>query len=247
MVISLSLSSTAAAVPLKSKRVRFPWRCFRPHSSLRADWARRRYRKTAWALPEFTGAGCDNSPMIVESNVPLQPYNSFGIVARAQHLARITDEADLVALLPIPTWRDAPRFVLGGGSNIVLTGDVKPLVLKVEIKGLRLVEDHPARLDRRGRCRRNLARRGRMDGAQRLPGPGEPGPDSGHRGRRAGAEHRRLRRRAAGPLRVARRLSTWKPAAASRSMPRNAPSATAIRCSSTCAAARTTSAWRAGR
>jgi UDP-N-acetylmuramate dehydrogenase len=36
---------------------------------------------------------------------------------------------------------DAPKFVLGGGSNIVLTGDVKPLVLKVEIKGMRLVEE----------------------------------------------------------------------------------------------------------
>jgi len=31
--------------------------------------------------------------------------------------------------------------VLGGGSNIVLTGDVKPLVLKVEMKGMRLVEE----------------------------------------------------------------------------------------------------------
>ena len=81
--------------------------------------------------------------MIVESNVPLQPYNSFGIVARAQHLARIAGEADLVALRADPAWRDAPRFVLGGGSNIVLTGDVKPLVLKIEIKGLRLVEETP--------------------------------------------------------------------------------------------------------
>jgi UDP-N-acetylmuramate dehydrogenase len=31
--------------------------------------------------------------------------------------------------------------VLGGGSNMVLTGDVKPLVLKVELKGMRLVEE----------------------------------------------------------------------------------------------------------
>ena len=36
--------------------------------------------------------------MIVESNVPLQPYNSFGIVARAQRLARIATEADVLAL-----------------------------------------------------------------------------------------------------------------------------------------------------
>ncbi|MGJ7520368.1 UDP-N-acetylmuramate dehydrogenase [Variovorax sp. LT1P1] len=79
--------------------------------------------------------------MIVESNVALQPFNSFGIVARAQHLARIASEADVAALRADAQWRDVPKFVLGGGSNIVLTGDVKPLVLKVEIKGLRLVED----------------------------------------------------------------------------------------------------------
>ena len=81
--------------------------------------------------------------MIVEHNVPLQPYNSFGIVARAQHLVRIASEADLAALHADTEWRAAPRFVLGGGSNIVLTGDVKPLVLKVEIQGRRLVEETP--------------------------------------------------------------------------------------------------------
>lgn len=78
--------------------------------------------------------------MIVEHNVALQPHNSFGIVARAQHLARIAGEDDVAALLADPQWARAPKFVLGGGSNIVLTGDVKPLVLKVEIKGRRLVE-----------------------------------------------------------------------------------------------------------
>ncbi len=81
--------------------------------------------------------------MIVEHNVPLQQHNSFGIVARAQHLVRIADEADVRALLAEPSLRAAPKFVLGGGSNIVLTGDVKQLVLKVEIKGRRLVEETP--------------------------------------------------------------------------------------------------------
>src|SRR5688572_1279401 len=78
--------------------------------------------------------------MIVEQNVPLQPYNSFGIVARAQHLVRVQGDDDVAAVLADPAWQGAPKFVLGGGSNIVLTGDVKPLVLKVEIKGRRLVE-----------------------------------------------------------------------------------------------------------
>jgi UDP-N-acetylmuramate dehydrogenase len=77
--------------------------------------------------------------MIVEHNVPLQQHNSFGIVARAQHLVRVAGEADVAAVLADAEWRGAAKFVLGGGSNIVLTGDVKPLVLKVEIMGKRLV------------------------------------------------------------------------------------------------------------
>jgi len=81
---------------------------------------------------------CDNPGMLVEKNVPLQSSNTFGINAKALTLARIQSEADIAALLQDPAWRAAPKFVLGGGSNIVLTGDVKPLVLKVEIMGKRL-------------------------------------------------------------------------------------------------------------
>jgi UDP-N-acetylmuramate dehydrogenase len=77
--------------------------------------------------------------MLVEKNTPLQPFNTFRIVARAQALARVTGEADVLALLADPEWADQPKFVLGGGSNVVFTGDVKPLVLKVEIAGKRLV------------------------------------------------------------------------------------------------------------
>jgi UDP-N-acetylmuramate dehydrogenase len=77
--------------------------------------------------------------MLVEKNVPLQHSNSFGIVAKALSLIRVAGEADIAAVLQDPALKAAPRFVLGGGSNIVLTGDVKPLVLKVEIMGKRLV------------------------------------------------------------------------------------------------------------
>ncbi len=77
--------------------------------------------------------------MLVEKNVPLQHSNSFGIVAKALSLVRVADEGDIAAVLQDPALKVAPKFVLGGGSNIVLTGDVKPLVLKVAIMGKRLV------------------------------------------------------------------------------------------------------------
>ena len=82
-----------------------------------------------------------NSPMIVETNAPLQPHNTFGIVARARTMVRVRGVEDVHAVLAHPELGPEPKFVLGGGSNIVLTGDVKPVVLKVEVPGRRVVED----------------------------------------------------------------------------------------------------------
>jgi UDP-N-acetylmuramate dehydrogenase len=73
--------------------------------------------------------------MVVEKNVPLQPLNTFHIVARARRLVRIASQDDVLALLADPELAAAPTFILGGGSNVVLTGDVDPVVLKVEVMG----------------------------------------------------------------------------------------------------------------
>ena len=79
--------------------------------------------------------------MLVEKNVALQPYNTFHIVAKALSMVRVKSLDDLRAVLGDHELGRSPKFVLGGGSNIVLTGDVKPLVLKVELMGKHLVEE----------------------------------------------------------------------------------------------------------
>jgi len=79
--------------------------------------------------------------MLVEKNVALQAFNTFHIVAKAHTLVRIQSEDDVHAVLADPDLAALPKFVLGGGSNIVLTGDVKPVVLKVEIPGKRLLRE----------------------------------------------------------------------------------------------------------
>ena len=78
--------------------------------------------------------------MLVEHHVPLQALNTFHIVARAQRLVRIRSEEDVLAVLADPQLRQDSKFVLGSGSNLVITGDVEPLVLKSEIQGCRVVE-----------------------------------------------------------------------------------------------------------
>jgi UDP-N-acetylmuramate dehydrogenase len=79
--------------------------------------------------------------MNLEKNVPLQPYNTFGIAAKAHMLLRVRGESDLRAVLADLQLATLPRQVLGGGSNIVLTGDVKALVLKIEVPGMRLASE----------------------------------------------------------------------------------------------------------
>ncbi|WP_045531832.1 UDP-N-acetylmuramate dehydrogenase [Serpentinimonas raichei] len=82
--------------------------------------------------------------MLVEKSVALQPYNTFGIAARAQRLLRVRKADLLPDLIGQPGWRPDRVCVLGGGSNIVLTGDVDRLVLKVEILGQRLLRETEA-------------------------------------------------------------------------------------------------------
>jgi len=90
---------------------------------------------------QTTRIQCDNPIMLVEKNVALRAFNTFHIVAKAHTMVRIASEADVRELLADPELGALPKFVLGGGSNIVLTGDVKPVVLKVEIMGRKLVQE----------------------------------------------------------------------------------------------------------
>lgn len=82
-----------------------------------------------------------NSAMQIETATNLKPYNSFGLPAVAQRLVRITSDADVRRVLDHADLGRGPYFVLGGGSNIVLTRDVPVAVLKVEVLGKRLVRE----------------------------------------------------------------------------------------------------------
>ncbi len=81
---------------------------------------------------------------VIESDVSLQPYNTFGVAARAAHLARIASAGDLTELLGDARWRDVPRLVLGGGSNILFTRDFDGLVLLMSIPGVEILQAEDA-------------------------------------------------------------------------------------------------------
>jgi UDP-N-acetylmuramate dehydrogenase len=80
---------------------------------------------------------------LLKRDVSLHPFNTFGLPARAAWFATIETPAQLGKLIALPEWRYLQHFVLGGGSNVILTGDFAGLVLQVRIAGRELVAEEP--------------------------------------------------------------------------------------------------------
>ena len=72
---------------------------------------------------------------------PLRSHNTFGFDVRARLAAHIRSESDLVSALSDPRAASLPVVVLGGGSNVVLTGDLDACVLLMEIPGYEITQD----------------------------------------------------------------------------------------------------------
>jgi UDP-N-acetylmuramate dehydrogenase len=83
----------------------------------------------------------ENSAMQIDSGVSLHSFNTFGLPAVAHTLVRIGSDADVRCVVGHPEWGRRPKFILGGGSNIILTRDMPQLVLKIEVPGMRLVAE----------------------------------------------------------------------------------------------------------
>ena len=79
----------------------------------------------------------------VQTRASLRAFNTFGLPAVARTLVRLKSEADVRRVVNHPEYGIAAKFVLGGGSNVVLTRDLEQVVLKVEILGRRLVQETP--------------------------------------------------------------------------------------------------------
>jgi UDP-N-acetylmuramate dehydrogenase len=76
---------------------------------------------------------------LLEENVSLRPYNTFGLAVQARYFARFASVAALRQLLALPETQAGPLLILGGGSNLLLTQDFGGVVLKNELMGLEIM------------------------------------------------------------------------------------------------------------
>ncbi|MDF2445339.1 MAG: murB [Moraxellaceae bacterium] len=69
-------------------------------------------------------------------NQPLDRLNTFGITARARFYAAPESEVELARFLRSVTARNLPLMVLGGGSNLIFSGDFPGVVLQPALTGV---------------------------------------------------------------------------------------------------------------
>jgi len=76
---------------------------------------------------------------VLQENISLKPYNTFGVAVCSTFFAEIFSEQDLKDLLGLPIVKQQSLLILGGGSNLLFTKDFEGLVVKISIPGISAV------------------------------------------------------------------------------------------------------------
>ena len=77
--------------------------------------------------------------MKILSNISLKPYNTFGIDVKAHKFVEVTSVEELRETLQ--NMYASELFILGGGSNMLLTKDIEKTVVHINLKGREIVEE----------------------------------------------------------------------------------------------------------
>ncbi len=75
-----------------------------------------------------------------KKDVSLKTYNSFGIDVNADMICFINDIYELNEIFELVYANNNPWLILGGGNNVLFTGDYNGIVIKTLIKGIRVIE-----------------------------------------------------------------------------------------------------------
>ncbi len=77
--------------------------------------------------------------MNVQHNISLKKYNSFGISAKAKFFCEVKSIKDLEEVLQLDEYPE--KFIISGGSNMLITKDIEVLVVHINIKGKEVISE----------------------------------------------------------------------------------------------------------
>src|SRR5512133_2421191 len=77
--------------------------------------------------------------MLIEENISLKPYNTFGLDYTAKRIIHLHDESDLREMSKKISGY-MPYLILGGGSNLLFTGNFNGTLIHPLIGGIRVLK-----------------------------------------------------------------------------------------------------------
>jgi UDP-N-acetylmuramate dehydrogenase len=78
--------------------------------------------------------------MEIQNHFSLKNYNTFGIEAKAKQFVAVHSIEELKLVLAENKTEN--KFILGGGSNMLLTKDIDSLVIHIDLKGKKIIEEN---------------------------------------------------------------------------------------------------------
>lgn len=77
--------------------------------------------------------------MEIHNNFSLKKHNTFGIEAKARQFVAVHSVDELRTILH--QHQNDEKFILGGGSNMLLTKDIDALVIHIDLKGKKIIRE----------------------------------------------------------------------------------------------------------
>ena len=78
---------------------------------------------------------------IIQQNISLKNYNTFGIDVSAKLFGKFTNVQELQNIITDKNYNHENLLILGGGSNILFTKNLDGLALHNQITGIEIVEE----------------------------------------------------------------------------------------------------------
>ncbi|MCK8141769.1 UDP-N-acetylmuramate dehydrogenase [Flavobacterium sp. I-SCBP12n] len=78
--------------------------------------------------------------MDIQHQFSLKKHNTFGIEAKAKQFVAIHTLEELKDILELK--KSDKKFILGGGSNMLLTKDIDALVIHIDLKGKKIIKEN---------------------------------------------------------------------------------------------------------
>lgn len=83
----------------------------------------------------------------MQENASLKAYHTFGIDVQARYLIEAYSIDEVRAIYSHPAYKDIPKLILGGGSNVLFTENYPGIVILNKLRGIHVIDENDSAVE----------------------------------------------------------------------------------------------------